>query len=320
MIRSLARGTLVALSLLAGLAHAQTYPSGPIHLIVPYPPGGGADGIARNISDELAKTLKVPVVVDNRPGASSTIGINAVAKARPDGYTIGLVNMAFTANPGLIKDMPYDTLNDLAPVGMVAKIPLVVAVHPSVKADTLQEYLDLSKQSKEGLFYGSAGNGTSNHLIAERLKKLTGANLIHVPYRGGAPSVVGLAGNEVSMVMVSPSSALSFFQSGRLKPIAIGVDQKVANLESVPPISDTVPNFEAIDFYGIVAPKGTPPEVIKTLNEALVKTVGSETVQKNLTAQGNIPFTSTPEYFADFLKHEVKTWGELIEQVGITAG
>lgn len=320
MKKLLARAALVAVTFMMGFAHAQGYPSGSIHLIVPYPPGGGADGIARSMSEELAKTLKVPVVVDNRPGASSTIGINTVAKARPDGYTIGLINMAFTANPGLIENMPYDTLEDLAPVGMVAKIPLVVAVHPSVKADTLQEYIDLSKQSKEGLFYGSAGNGTSNHLITERLKKLTGANLVHVPYRGGAPSVVGLAGNEVSMVMVSPSSAMSFFQSGRLKPIAIGVNQKVANLEHLKPISDTIPDFEAIDFYGVVAPKGTPPEVIKTLNEALVKTVNSEAVQRNLTVQGNIPFFSSPEYFAEFLKNEVKTWGELIEQVGITAG
>lgn len=320
MKKLLASAALMAVTSMMGFAHAQEYPTGSVHLIVPYPPGGGADNIARSMSEELAKTLQVPVVVDNRPGASSTIGINAVAKARPDGYTIGLINMAFTANPGLIKDMPYDTLQDLAWVGMVAKIPLVVAVHPSIKANTLQEFIDQSKEGKEGLFYGSAGNGTSNHLITERLKKLTEANLVHVPYRGGAPSVLGLAGNEVAMVMVSPSSALSFFQSERLKPIAIGVSQKVKGLEQLEPISNTIPGFEAIDFYGIVAPQGTPPEVIKKLNEALVKTVESAAVQQNLTAQGNIPFPSSPEYMSDFIKNEVKTWGELIQQVGITSG
>lgn len=314
-----ARIAFVALASLLNAVHAENYPAAPIRLVVPYPAGGGADGIARTIGEDLSKNLGVPLVIDNRPGGSSTIGLKAVAEARPDGYTIGLVNMAFTANPSLIKNMPFDTVKDFTPVGMVAKIPLVVAINPTVQANSLQELIDLSKKSKNGIFYGSAGNGTSNHLIVERLKKITGANLVHVPYRGGAPSVVGLVGNEVSMVMVSPSSAMAFFQSKRLIPLAVGVDEKVLNLEQVPPISRFIPDFEAIDYYGIVAPGNLPSDIRSKLNQAIFATLKNEKVKSNLRVNGNIPFPSTPEYFSEFLKSEISTWSTVISEVGITS-
>jgi tripartite-type tricarboxylate transporter receptor subunit TctC len=178
------------LLLWAGAASALDYPQRPIRVIVPYPPGGGTDAVMRSVAPRLAEILGRPIVVDNKPGGSSSIGLDAVAKARPDGYTLGFVNMAFVANPSLMK-LPFDTEKDFVPVGMISTLPLVVAVHPSVPARSLKEFIALAKSQPGKLFYASAGNGTSNHLLPERFKLMTGINVTHVPYKGGAPPCSG---------------------------------------------------------------------------------------------------------------------------------
>lgn len=312
------RKWLVAGALLLSSCAVMASASAPVKLIVPYPAGGGADGIARTIVEELSSQLNATVVIENKPGGSSTIGLSNVASAPANGHTLGLVNMAFTANPSLLKKMPFDAKKDFTPIGMVAKIPLVMAVHPSVKAKTVTELIEESKKTKQGIFYGSAGNGTSNHLLVERLKKMTGANWIHVPYRGGAPSVLGLVGNETSMVMVSPSSSITFFQSKKLRALAVGSSEKLPGLEDVPPLSQFVANFEAVDYYGLVGPAGMSAQNVAKINSALERTLQSPAVREKLRLQGNIPFHSTAEFFARFLADEMQSWSALIKDVGIS--
>jgi tripartite-type tricarboxylate transporter receptor subunit TctC len=301
----------------AGSAAAQ-FPERPIRIVVPYPPGGGTDAVARALAPRFGEELGAPVFIENKPGASSTVGLDAVAKSRPDGYTVGIVNIAFVANPSLLKSVPFDAVKDLAPISMVTTLPLVVAIHPSVPARSVKEFIALAKSKPDLLFYGSAGNGTSNHLLTERFKSITGIKMTHVPYKGGAPSVLGLINGETSMLMASPSSAIQFFQSGKLVPIATGGASRLEILPDVPTIAETVPGFEAIDFTGVVAPAGTPPAIIEKMHRALVKALAAPDVKERLISSGAQPAGTSPQEFSAFIKKELATWAQVVREVGIT--
>jgi tripartite-type tricarboxylate transporter receptor subunit TctC len=300
-----------------GSAAAQ-FPERPIRIVVPYPPGGGTDAVARALAPKFSEALGTPVFIENKPGASSTIGLDSVAKSRPDGYTLGVVNMAFVANPSLIKSVPFDAVKDLAPISMVTTLPLVMAIHPSVPARSVKELIALAKSKPDQLFYGSAGNGTSNHLLTERFKAITGIKMTHVPYKGGAPSVLGLINGETAMLMASTSSAIQFFQNGKLVPIATGGSKRLETLPDVPTIAETVPGFEAIDFTGVVAPAGTPPALIDKMHQAFVKALASPEVRERLIGSGAQPAGTSPQEFAGFIKKEIATWSQVVRDVGIT--
>lgn len=309
---------LVTLSLGPLGVVAQTFPDKPVRLIVPYPPGGGPDAVARTLSAAVAEDLGKPLVIEYKPGASSLIGVDAVAKSKPDGHTIGVVNMAFVANPTLMKSMPYDTERDLSPVTLMSTIPLVMTLHPGVTARSVADYIALAKSKPGGLLYGSAGNGTSNHLLTERFKVLTGTELVHVPYKGGAPSVLGLLGGETTMVLASPSSVIPHIRGGRLVAIAVGGAKRVDALPEVPTIGETVPGFQATDFAGVVAPAGTPGPVVDRLNAAFVRALANPEVASRLAASGAEPVASSPSEFNAFLKREIAVWGDVIRKAAIT--
>lgn len=298
-------------------ASAQDFPIRPIRIIVPFPPGGGTDSAARVLAPRLSELLGKAVFIENKPGASSTIGLDQVAKSRPDGHTIGIVNVAFVANPSLMK-VPYDTEKDLIPVSMVTTTPLVMAIHPSVPARSVQDLIALAKSKPGGLFYGSAGNGTSNHLMTERFNFITGIKMVHVPYKGGGPSVLGLLTGETSLLLASIPSTIQHFQNGRLIPLAVGGSKRHESLPNVPTLGETVPGFEAIDFVGVVAPAGTPSAVVEKLNQALAKALATPEVQERLVASGAQPAGTSAQEFSAFVKKEVATWAKVIREVGIT--
>lgn len=301
----------------AGAVSAQDYPDRPIRVIVPYPPGGGTDAVMRSVAPRLGELLGKPVVIENKPGGSSSIGLDAVAKARADGYTLGFVNMAFVANPSLMK-LPFDTEKDFSPIGMVSTLPLVVAVNPSLPARSIKDFIALAKSQPGKLFYASAGNGTSNHLLVERFKLITGIDITHVPYKGGAPSVLGVISGDAAMTFASISSVSQQFGSGRLVPLATGGAKRTASLPEVPTLGETVPGFEAIDFNGLVAPAGTPPAVIQKVNQALGKLLSEADVRERLIASGAEPAPTSPQEFSAFMKKEVATWAKVIRQTGVT--
>ncbi|MSW28498.1 MAG: tripartite tricarboxylate transporter substrate binding protein [Actinobacteria bacterium] len=316
-VRRLIVGLSCTLLLGAAPVFAQDYPSRTIRIVVPFPPGGGPDSVARALAPRLAELLGKPVIVDNKPGASSAIGLDSVAKAAPDGYTIGVANVAFVANPSLIKRMPFDTEKDLVAISLVSKTPLVMVVHPSVPARTVKELLAQAKAKSGEMFYASAGNGTSNHLLTERLNSIAGVKMTHVPYKGAAPSVTAMLAGETSMLLASIPSTIQHIQSGRLIAIAVGSTKRLESLPDVPTIAEAVPGFEAADWVGFVAPVGTPPAIVQKLNQALVKIVQMPELRPRLLASGAEPIGTTQQEFAAFVKQEIQGWGKLIEDVGI---
>ncbi|MEK7876133.1 MAG: tripartite tricarboxylate transporter substrate binding protein [Pseudomonadota bacterium] len=303
----------------AGAATAQSYPVKTIRIIVPYTPGGSTDVVSRILAPRLTEILGQTVVVENRPGGSSTIGVNFVAKSPPDGYTLGIVNIAFVANPSLMKKVPYDTEMDLVPVSLVSTATLVMAVHPSVPARSVKELIALAKAKPGSLNYGSAGTGAGNHLMTERFSYMAGIKMVHVPYKGGGPSVLSLVTGETALLLASIPSAIQHFPNGRLVPLAVGSLKRNVALPDVPSIAEAaIPGFEAIEWIGVAVPAGTPPAVIGRLHQALAKVLSIPEVKERIVGLGMDPVGNSPEEFAAFIKKEIASWSKVIKEVGIT--
>jgi len=301
------------------LAIAQAYPTKPIRIIVPYAPGGSTDVVFRILAPRLTEILGQTVVVENRPGGSSTIGLDIAAKSPPDGYTLGVPNITFGANPSLMKKMPFDTEKDLVPVSLVSIVTLVLAVHPSVPARSVKELIALAKAHPGSLNYGSAGNASANHLATERFSYMTGIKMVHVPYKGGGPAVVSIVGGETAILFATIPSSIQHFKSGRLIPLGVSSLKRNVALPDVPSIAEAaVPGFEAIEWNGVVVPAGTPPAVIDRLHQALVKALSIPEVKERIVGLGADPVGSSPEEFAAFIKKEIATWSKVIKEVGIT--
>ena len=307
-------------ALLVGVASAtaQDFPARPVRIIVPYATGGSTDVVARLLGPRLSELLGTPVVIDNRPGGSSTIGVDAVAKAAPDGHTLGIVNIGFVANPSLMKKVPYDTQRDLVPVSLLAKSSLVLLVNPSVKARSMQELVALTK-AEPGMFYSSAGIGTGSHLIVERLKYLTGIRMTHVPYKGGAPSVMAVMAGETHMVIGSLAASMQHIQAGKLVPVAVGQLKRHELLPQVPSVSEVVPQLEADEWVGLVAPAGTPPAAIERVHAAIAKVLAQADLRSRLVGAGLVPVGNSPREFSAFVTSEIRAWSKVIKEVGITA-
>lgn len=294
---------------------AQNYPAKPIRFISPYAPGGGTDILARLIGQKLAENLGQPVVVDNRPGGGGIIGTEIVAKSAPDGYTVMLASPSpIVVAPHLHKKLGYDPLKDLAPITLITVVPAVMAVHPSLPVKSVKELIALAK-SKPGAFtFSSSGNGGTGHLAGEMLKMMAGVDMLHVPYKGTGPATTAVVGGEVSLTFGNIISLLPHVKANRLRALAVTTPKRAPVLPEVPAVAETLPGYSAGPWYGVLAPGGTPQNVVAKLNQEIVKILRSPEVKQNLAADGADPVGSTPADFAKHLKAETERWGKVVRE------
>ena len=304
--------------LLTGTAAGQTFPTKPIRIVVPYPPGGTTDIVARPIAKGLQEALGQPVIVENRPGAGGNIGMDVVAKATPDGHTIAVSSVATLAiGASLYSKLPYDVLRDLAPVTRIAAVPNVLVVHPSVPADSVRELIAYGKANPGKLLFGSAGSGTTVHLSGELFKSMAKVDMQHVPYKGAAPAMVDLLGGRVQLMFDFLSSSLAHIRANKLKALGVTGPRRSPLLPEVPTIAEAgVPGYEVHAAFGVLTAAGTPPAVVTKLNAEIVKLVGREQMKAILSKQGADPIGDTPEEFAAALKQEVAKWAAVVKASG----
>jgi tripartite-type tricarboxylate transporter receptor subunit TctC len=298
-----------------------TYPNKPIRLVIPFPPGGGNDIIARFISRKLSARLGQPVVLENKAGANGIVGLSAVMQAAPDGYTLGIAAAGpMAVNPALYDKLPYNPLTDFAHISNMVNYPLLLVTHPSVPAKNIQELLALAKAKPGTLFYASPGNGNSGHLAGELFNSLAKVNTTHVPYKGQGPATADLLAGQVQMLYSSIPSVLTMVQQGRLNAIAIGSAKRLASLPNVPTIAESgVPGYEAYSWIGLVAPANTPKDIIVRLNKEIVEILKDKDSAEELLKQGSIPVADSPEQFAAYLKEEIAKWGAVVKSANIKA-
>jgi tripartite-type tricarboxylate transporter receptor subunit TctC len=306
---------LLALAFCAS-AGAQTYPAKPIRFIVSFPPGGSSDLIARAIAPHMSKGLAQPVVVENRPGAGGMIGVDQVAKAPPDGYTIGLAAAgALSSNVSLYPKMPFDPQKDLAPISTLAMIPFFLIAHPSLPP-TLKEVLNLSK--RKDLSYGHGGNGSTMHLAGELLNMMAHVKIQSVPYKGSGPVSADVLGGQVPLGVVDVPSAISSVKAGKVRALAVTSKRRIEAAPDVPTFDEAgVPGYEAIGWFGVVAPKDTPAPVIERLNSEIRSALSDPDIRSRAIAAGTEPLTNTPEEFATMIREETRKWAEVIQAGGI---
>lgn len=321
----LTRRTLLAGASLAALASqipaavAQGYPSRPIRFVVPFAAGAGVlDIMARIVSQHLGTSLDQQVVVDNRPGAGGNVGAEIAAKAAPDGYTMLMGNTALVVSPYLFARLPFDPLTDFVPVTQVNSAPLLLVVHPSLPVKSVAELVAYAKARPGKLNYGSGGIGTTPFLATELFKSLAGIDVVHVPYKGGAPALADLVAGQLSFMIENVPGTLPFVKDGKLRALAITSRQRLALVPEVPTMIEAgVPGYEMIGWNGIFLPKGTPAEIVARLSADLMKVLGSAGMKEQLGKLGAEPVGSTPQQFGAFVQAESQRWGKIIKDLGI---
>ncbi|SFU27941.1 Tripartite-type tricarboxylate transporter, receptor component TctC [Polaromonas sp. YR568] len=313
------RRTLGLLAFAAAAASAQTYPSRPIEWVVPYPAGGGSDVVARALTETMGKALGQPLVINNKPGAATNIGAEYVAHAKADGYTLLTGDTAtLAANPALYSKLSYSAEKDLAPIGLLARFPMILVVNPAVPAKNLPEFMAWAKTQKAGVSYATPGAGSPHHLATELFRGKTGLSLVHVPYRGAAPAVQDVAGGQLPFMFVDTASGMAFINAGRLRAIGIASPQRVKNFETIPTLDEQgLKGFEAYAWQGLAAPAGTPADVVAKLNKALVEALNSTPVKARFQVLGLEPTPSTPAQMASYAKAEREKWAQVIKGSGI---
>jgi tripartite-type tricarboxylate transporter receptor subunit TctC len=319
-MRTLALGAVIAVGL-ASAAMAQTYPNRPIRLIAPFPAGGLVDVLARAVGDELSKALGQPVIVENRPGAGGNLGADVVAKAEPDGYTLLMTSPGIQSiNEFLYKSMPFDPDKAFAPISLVADMPMLVVVHPNVGVKTLQELVAAARANPDKLNFGSAGIGTTGHLGQALLTHVANIKLTHIPYRGAAPSVTDLIGGRIDGVVDNPPTVISHIRAGTIIALAVAAKERLTLLPDVPAAPEAgLPEWQASSWFGVVAPAGTSPEIIKRLHAEIAKAVQAPSMQRFTSQSGARMVGSTPEEFARLIVDERKKWGEIVKAANISA-
>ena len=299
----------------------ERWPARPITMVIPFPPGGGTDIIARTLSVRLQEKLGRPVVIENRPGAGGLIGTQQVAKAAPDGYTyvIGITN-TFAINPAFYKSLPYDPVKDFQPISMLAIGPHVLVIHPDTPARNIREYLDYGKSQKGKLSYASYGNGSTAHLITEMLKEQNGLDFVHVPYKGIPPALADLMAGRVTLLVSSTAPAVPLIQAGRLRALAIYGDKRLESLPEVPTMAEL--GFKDTNlqiWYGLFAPAGTPAPVVERMNSELRAILGSREVQDIFVKAGIFAAPTTVDDYTAFVRAETERWGRLVRISGAQA-
>lgn len=297
---------------------AQTqYPSKPIRLVVPFAPGGPVDTIARAMGPKLTEAFGQQIVIDNRPGAGSMIGTEALVKAPPDGHALLVISSSIAVNPSIYRKMPYDATRDLAPISQLATSALIVVVHPSVPARSIRELIALAKARKGELIYASSGTGSAPHLAVELFKSMTDTRMVHVPYKGAAPATIDLLAGHVALMFNNLISAVPNVQAGRLRALAVTGARRTAALGHLPTVAEAgVPGYEASTWYAMFAPAGTPNPIIERLHREIVAIVRSPEIRKQLAAVGIDPVGGTPEQLARYLRAETRKWGEVAKTSG----
>jgi tripartite-type tricarboxylate transporter receptor subunit TctC len=310
--------SLFAVLAFASTVQAQSYPVKPIRLVVPFAAGGTTDILAREVGAHLTKAFGQTVVIDNKPGAGGNIGADIVAKAPADGYTILMGTVGTHGiNVSLYNKLPYDAVKDFAAVSLVAAVPNVLVVHPSVPAKTMAEFTDYARAQGDKLTMASSGNGTSIQLAGELFKSMTGAKMTHVPYKGSAPALTDLIGGQVLTMFDNMPSALPHIKAGKLRAIAVTSSKRSSVLPDVPTIEETgLKGYEASSWFGIVAPAGVPADIIQKLSQEIAKGIASPEMQEKMKGQGAIPIGNTPEQFAAHIKSEIAKWERVVKASG----
>ncbi|MDQ5849214.1 MAG: tripartite tricarboxylate transporter substrate binding protein [Pseudomonadota bacterium] len=300
-----------------GVAVAQQYPAKPVRIVVGFAPGGGSDFIARLIAQKLTERFGTQVMVENRPGAGSTLAAEQVVKSPADGYTILLSAASYTVNPALYK-LSFDPLNDITPIVQLSRGPYVVAVHPSVPAKTLQELVALARQDPDKLAYASSGNGSHVHVATEYLLDVAKIRLVHVPYKGTGPALNDTIGGQVQVILGSVATALQHVRSGRLRALAVTTPKRIAAAADVPTVQEAgFPAYEVTNWHGLVGPKGLPKDVLDRLSKEVNAVLQSPEMAKILASDGLEPAGGTPEEFAVIIKSELVRWNQVVKQAGV---
>jgi tripartite-type tricarboxylate transporter receptor subunit TctC len=316
------RGIIAAVALLiAATAHPQSYPSKPIHLIVPFPPGGGNDTVARAIAQQIGPDLGQPVVIDNKPGAGGAVGAELAAKAPPDGYTLFFAGVgSHVVNPNVHAKLAYDPVKDFAPVTLIASAPSVLVVNPAVPAHSVAELTAYARANPGKLNYASNGAGSAAQLAAAMYESMAGVKMVHVPYKGIAPAMTDLLSGEVQLMFGTVVALVPHIEAGKLRPLAVTSRKRSALLPNVPTMAESgLPDYEAGSWYGIMAPAGTSREIIDRLHAAIVNALAQPDVGKRLAAEGAVVIGSTPAEFAAHLKRELARVGKVVRAAGIRA-
>jgi tripartite-type tricarboxylate transporter receptor subunit TctC len=303
-------------SLAAAEAQAQTWPSKPVRYIVPFPPAGATDILARIMAEKLSGPLGQSVVVENRPGAAGNVGTEFVAKSAPDGYTILQLTVAQSISATLYEKLNYSLEKDLTPAAMIALVPNVMIVNPSVPAKSVAEFIALARSRPGKINFASSGSGTSIHMSAEMFKMLAGVDIVHIPYKGSGPALADLMGGQVDVMFDNLTSSIGLIRSGKLRALAVTTSARYPELPDVPTVQETVPGYEATAWFGIVAPGGTPREVVMRINGEVNKALAHADVKEKLAQQGALARSWTPEEFGSFIHNEVVKWAKVVKASG----
>jgi len=305
---------------LSAEAWAQPYPSKPIRFVVPYPPGGPLDAVARLLGQKISESVRQPVIVDNKPGAGGNIGADVVAKAPPDGYTILMGAVATHAiNPTLYPGIPYDAVRDFQTVTQVASTPNVLIVHPSIPVNDVREFIAYAKAHPRKLNFGSGSTGSAGHLAGELFKSMAGIEMTHVPYKGAAPAMQDLIGGQVQLMFDNTVTAWPQVQAGKVRPLGVTTKQRLKSAPDVPAIAEVLPGFEANAWHGIFAPAGTPQPIVDKLALEIQAVMKDPAIVEAFTKVDTIPVGSTPREFRAFIDAETERWGNVVRKLGLTA-
>ena len=315
--RLLAGAALVAGAAFCLAAHAQQWPSKPIRFIVPFAAGGVADVIARAVTPKLAEALGQPIVIENRGGAGGTLGTSVGAKSAPDGYTFVVPAASHTTTPSLYAKLDFDPVKDFTAVTKIADVPYLLVVGAASPSKTLAEFIAAARANPGKLTFGSAGNGSSNHLAGELLAAQVGTSLVHVPYKGSAPALVDLLSGQLSFMFDTVNTSAQHIKAGKLRALGVGTAQRSALVPEVPPIAETLAGFEAATWVGLLAPAGTPREIVARTQAELAKIVRAPDIREKLSATGAEPVGNAPEQFGAYVSAEVQKWERVVKQAKI---
>jgi tripartite-type tricarboxylate transporter receptor subunit TctC len=309
-------GALAALTL-AFAAVAQQYPAKPVRLVVPFAPGGGSDFTARLIAQRLGERLGQTFVVENKAGAGGNLGAEQVVRSPNDGYTLLLISASYTVNPSVYK-LTFDAINDITPIVQVSGGPYVVAVHPSVPANTLAEFVALAKKEPDKLAYGSAGNGSIMHVSSEYLLHSAGIRVLHVPYKGTGPALSDTIAGNLQLVLGAVPTTLPHVRAGKLRALAVTTKKRISAAPEIPTVAESgYPDYEVTNWHGLIGPKGLPKEIVERLNKEVNEAIHGAEMKKQLATDGLEPAGGTPERFAAILKDEAARWAKVVRQAGI---